>query len=56
MENLGLIFGYKSTEAERPYVNKMANLNVITELENILKNKYFKLLTQIKLYTILTIK
>ena len=46
MESLGLFVGYKPTKAEKPgvnNVNRIANLNEITELESILKNKYFKL-------------
>ena len=41
MESLGLFVGYKPTKAERPgvnNVNRIANLNEITELESILKN------------------
>ena len=46
MESLGLNVTYKPPKTEEPgvnSVNRISNLNNVTELESILKNKYFKL-------------
>ena len=46
MESLGLNVMYKPPKTEEPgvnSVNRISNLNSVTELESILKNKYFKL-------------